>query len=429
MSNRSWFLISLSSGLIITALISRNGAVALLSVPILVYLFFGILLFPKQVNITADRKLEQTVIPGGNKIKMEIRLNNLGDSLEYLTINDPQPETAISTEQFSKPLISLARSEQTILTSNFQLKRGFYTWDQLKVIVHDPLGLFEKTIEFDATQQIIVRPPVQRLHPIPLRPASTLHSTGMVPARLAGSGTDFWGVRHYQSGDSLRHINWQKTARHPGHFFTRQFEQEEIMDIALILDTRVSSKLPSGADNLFEESINAAASLAEVFLRDGNRVGLLVFGRRMRHLFPGYGKHQLNSILRTLALVEPSPMLSLFNLKTMQKRIFQNRSQVIMISTPLSEDLNAYASLLAHGYPVLLICPDTVDYSFRVSNDGQPEALLAKRLAQIERRLLLTKLSRLGVKVVDWPLTQSLNQTLMTAIRRNGRTALRQELR
>lgn len=429
MSNRSWFLISLSSGLIITALISRNGAVALLSVPILVYLFFGVLMFPKQVNITADRKLEQTVIPGGNKIKMEIRLNNHGDRLEYLSIYELLPETAFSVEMSSNTLASLERSEQTILTSKFQLKRGFYTWDHLKVIVHDPLGIFGKPIEIASAQQLIVRPPVIRLHPIPLRPASTLHSTGMVPARLAGSGTDFWGVRHYQSGDSLRHINWQKTARHPGHFFTRQFEQEEIMDIALILDTRVSSKLSSGADNLFEESINATASLAEVFLRDGNRVGLLVFGRQMRHLFPGYGKHQLNSILRTLALVKPSPMLSLFNLETMQKRIFQNRSQVIMISSPVSEDLNAYINLCAHGFPVLLISPDAVEYSFRIFEDGKPEAQMAKRAAQIERRLLLLKLNRLGVKVVDWPLTQSLNQTLITAIRRNGRAAVYQGLR
>ena len=297
------------------------------------------------------------------------------------------------------------------------------------MIVHDPLGLFEKTIEFDAAQQLIVRPPVQRLHSIPLRPASTLHSTGMVPARLAGSGTDFWGVRHYQSGDSLRHINWQKTARHPGHFFTRQFEQEEIMDIALILDTRIYSGLSSGADNLFEESINAAASLAEVFLREGNRVGLLVFGRQMRHLFPGYGKHQLNSILRTLALVNPSPMLSLVNLETMQKRIFQNRSQVVMISSPLSEDINAYTNLRAHGYPVLLICPDTVEFCYRIFDDGKPEALLAKRAAQIERRLLLLKLNRLGVQVVDWPVTQSLNQTLVSTIRRNGRSAGRREVR
>ena len=124
MSSRSWFLISLSSGLIITALISRNGAVALLSVPILVYLFFGVLMFPKQVNITAERKLEQTVVPGGNKINMEIRLKNQGDQMEYLTIYDPLPETAISTEKISKPSISLARSEETVLTSNFQLKRG-----------------------------------------------------------------------------------------------------------------------------------------------------------------------------------------------------------------------------------------------------------------------------------------------------------------
>src|SRR5665648_44272 len=405
LSSRSWYLLSLSSGLILTAVLSRNGTVALFSVPLLVYLAIALLRFPNRIALQADCRLEKSTSSDAGDVKMQLCLKNADHRLDFLTIDDPLPKSATTAEGNFKALIALDESQEKLFIHNFRLKRGHYFWDHFTIVVSDPLGVFEKNVEIASSQQIIVQPRLSQLRPIPLRPASTLHSTGLVPARLAGSGTDFWGVRHYQSGDSLRHINWQKTARHPGHFFTRQFEQEEIMDVAIILDTRFSIERNEGENNLFEKSISAAASLAEVFLREGNRVGLLVFGQQMRHLFPGYGKHQLNSILRTLTLVHPSPTLSLSNLETMQKRIFQNRSQVIMISTPFFEDLHAYTKMRASGHPVLLICPDSVEYSFRVSGDKHPEALLAKRAAQIERRLLLLKLSRLGVQVVDWPLT------------------------
>ena len=54
----------------------------------------------------------------------------------------------------------------------------------------------------------------------------------------------FWGVREYQMGDSLRHINWKIAARRmiaarqAQELFTNEFEQERIADVGLILDAR-----------------------------------------------------------------------------------------------------------------------------------------------------------------------------------------------
>jgi len=55
---------------------------------------------------------------------------------------------------------------------------------------------------------------------------------GSIPARLGGSGTDFFGVREYHPGDSLRSLDWRLTARHPRQFFTKEFEQEEMPRLA-----------------------------------------------------------------------------------------------------------------------------------------------------------------------------------------------------
>ena len=99
-------------------------------------------------------------------------------------------------------------------------------------------------------------------------------------------------MREYQPGDPLRRLDWRLTARHPHKFFTKEFEQEEIADIGLILDARQKTNLQIGEDSLFEHAARATASLAEMFLRQGNRVSLLVYQRRYASVFPGYGKLQ-----------------------------------------------------------------------------------------------------------------------------------------
>jgi len=74
----------------------------------------------------------------------------------------------------------------------------------------------------------------------------------------------------------LRWLDWRLTARHPGQLFSKEFEQEEIAEIGLILDGRHRAETKIGDESLFEYSLNATASLAEMFIRQGHRVSLLV---------------------------------------------------------------------------------------------------------------------------------------------------------
>jgi uncharacterized protein (DUF58 family) len=140
----------------------------------------------------------------------------------------------------------------------------------------------------------------------------------------------------------------------------------------------------------------------------------------MRHLFPGYGKHQLNSILKTLSLVTPGPQIGLSNIEFLLKRIFQSRTQLIMVSPLMKDDIWAYTRMRAFGYPIFLISPDTVDFSYQSFYKETRQDELAMRAARIERLLKLMSLQRLGIQIVDWPVSQTLNDVLHTIIRKDG---------
>jgi uncharacterized protein (DUF58 family) len=282
-------------------------------------------------------------------------------------------------------------------------------------VVSDPFGLIEIKLELPAEAEVQVQPELIRFRPFPLRPQDTLHSAGSIPARLGGSGTDFWGVREYHPGDPLRRLDWRLTARHPNKFFSKEFEQEEITDIGLILDARRETNLCVEQDSLFEHAARATASLAEVFLRQGNRVSLLVYGKPIINLFPGYGKVQLNRILRTLAQTSAESDASLSSLEYLSVKMFSSRSLILILSPLAPNDWGLFARLRAYGYQVLLISPDPFDYA-RHTLPADLATRLASRLARVERYLEIGKITQLWIPVIDWKVSQPLAPLVRNAL-------------
>jgi uncharacterized protein (DUF58 family) len=133
-----------------------------------------------------------------------------------------------------------------------------YAWESIHAWVSDPFALASAKITLPAQAEYSVQPRRDNFRRLPVRPYHTLHSPGSVPARRAGTGTDFWGVRLYHPGDSLRWLDWRLTARHPGQLFTKEFEQEEVADIGLILDAR--QQMTCVVKTAFQHSVRAAAS-------------------------------------------------------------------------------------------------------------------------------------------------------------------------
>lgn len=416
MNNKILFLVVLIYGILITALVSRNGNVALMSLPLLVYLGIGVLQSPNKVNIKVTHTLERSSTTAQIPVEITVSIVNAGDSIDNLLVCDLPHSSTTILRGHAKQRVCLLSGDQFEWHYTLQAGRGDYPWESIKAIASDPFGLFETEQDIAVHSELVVRPEVTKLRHLPLRPRNTLHSPGSIPARLAGSGTDFWGIREYHPGDPLQRLNWRKTARQPQKLYTKEFEQEEIADIGLILDARIPADLPLLAGkSFFDHAVSAAASLSETFLREGNRVGLLVFGQKMIHLFPGYGKHQLNKILTDLAGAAASPHFSLSYLEYLPIRMFPGRSQIVMISPVGVNDIAAYIRMRSLGYQILLISPDPVDY-FAQSAQLNPLNTLAIRTAHLERTLQLQQLLRLGVRVVDWPVNRSLNEIIHSSL-------------
>ncbi len=413
MSDRLRFLTILLFTTVAAALISRNGHILALALPLIAYLAVGILYAPSVPQLKARRSVREGVDQGTACVRL--KFENVRKMLTSVTLEDEPPRQIAILEGPSQLREAIPSGGSTELVYTVRAARGVHTWNRIRVTSRDPFGLFEETNDISAPFEYLVAPKKMTLQHLPLRPQFTLHTTGSIPAGLTGPGIDFRGVREYASGDSLRWINWRMTARHPDRFFTKEFEREEIADIGLVLDARAMVDVLSETESLFELSVRSVSALAETFLREGNRVGLLIFGKPVTTLFPGYGKRQLNRIKQSLARSEASADLSIAHLPQVASRLFPRRSLLVVLSPLGPNDLMTYRQLRSWGYQVILVSPDPVKFILR-STPPDEFSLLAGRAARLERFLLMKKLLRAGVQVIDWDVLQPLDGTILAAL-------------
>lgn len=421
MNNKTLVVGLIVFSLLITALVTHNGDIARLMLPFLVYLGMGILQTPRQekLSLSAQRTLEKTRSDGGVSIHANLSIQNRAFEKVHLFIDETVQAGMKITEGDLSRWVTLRSGETTELDYTFTAMRGEFSWDSIRTVVGDPLGLIETEMLLPADGMIQVLPQIKKFKAIPLRPHATLHSPGSIPARLGGSGTDFFGVREYHSGDPLRSLDWRLTARHPRKLFTKEFEQEEIAEIGLVLDARQSTDLRIGEESLFEHNVGATASLAEMFLHQGHRVSLLVFGRTILTAFPGYGKTQLHRIMGCLSKAKAEKESSISqHLNFIPIRMFPNHALIVIISSLTSADRLLFQRLRAYGYQVMLVSPDPIDFAYPTLPQDITNRL-AIRAARLERRLRLNHIAQLQIPIVDWRVSQPLFPLVRNALIRS----------
>ncbi len=409
--------------LLLLGLATVSGEVLALTIPLAIYLVVALVRGPGELHLRVTRSLSDDRVYEGVPVHARVRIANEGSRLAEVLMQDLVPKPLEIVEGESSVLASLPAGTSIELNYTVKGERGHYEFGHVRLTGNEPLGLFWRRTVSSVPVRLSIMPGGMRLRSVPLRPFRTRGYAGPIPARQGGSGTDFFGVREYQMGDPRRWINWRVSARHPHNLFTNEFERERIADVGLILDARrrTDVRVPSGVqasqDSLFEHAIRAAAALAETFLADGNRVGLLVYGAYLDWTFPGYGKVQRERILRALARAELGESQVFEQLDYLPTRLFPAQSQIVLVSPLVPEDLGMLVRLRARGYQVLVIRPDPVTFEARALGPGKAVELAA-RFVRVERHLLVLKLRQAGIQVVDWPVNRPFDQTVHAALGR-----------
>jgi len=183
-------------------------------------------------------------------------------------------------------------------------RRGVIQLNDLRVLLPDPFGLFQRCIKMPApAATLTVMPHRYRIPPVELPGSGRFQIGGDASTNAIGSSGEFVGLREYRPGDPLRQIHWKSWAR-TGRPIVKELEDTFYPRYGLVLDTFPAS----GNEQLFEDAVSVAASFASTLDTRESLLDLMFIKDRAHTVTVGRGIARAEKLLEVLAGVEAEPI-------------------------------------------------------------------------------------------------------------------------
>jgi uncharacterized protein (DUF58 family) len=276
----------------------------------------------------------------GSQLRMAVRVRNRGkrriarawltesppdprpDATEFIMLREPGEEERnrfdrtfayfrwqwlmlrkrLFTGGLSKDEIRLNPGGETRVFIEFTpLRRGVIYFNDLRILLPDPLGLFQKCVRVKAPDaKLLVLPRRHLLPPIKLPGGAAFKVSGEANTNMIGTSGEFVGLRDYRPGDPLRQIHWKSWAR-TGRPIVKELEDTFYPRYGLVLDT-LSTQL---TDVCFEDCVSVAASFVSTIDDSESLLDLMFVEDKAHMITAGRGVDRAEKLLEVLAGVTP----------------------------------------------------------------------------------------------------------------------------
>ncbi len=292
------------------------------------------------------------------------------------------------------------------------LRRGMGVVEQLWARWQGPFGLVWKQKIEAIGREIPITPNIQGVKDEAIRLFSRNALYGARIQRDLGEGSEFHALNEFRSGMDRRTIDWKQSARH-ATLLAKEFRAERNHPIILALDTGRLMCEPLAGLPRIDHALNAALILAYVSLKAGDRAGLFAFDAKPV-LSTGAlsGGNAFAHIQRLAAALDYSTEETNYTLGLTALSGQLSRRTLVVVFTDFADTTSAelmldnVARLLAQHLVIFVVMrDDELEDLVRQrpeSADDVTRAVIAAALLR-ERDLVVARLKRLGVQVVEAP--------------------------
>ncbi|MEA9985563.1 DUF58 domain-containing protein [Subtercola sp. RTI3] len=290
---RGWgFLVTGAAMLVAMEVLQRRefSFVGLLVLALPVVAAIGVSLY--SAPLTIERRFDPELAPAGSDVSVRLLVRNWG------SLSSPE---AAFFDRVSGPLEAAGRSRlprmpgfrasihdaPVPLSLGYRLEarhRGRHAVGPFVLLLSDPFALVVRRLAIGTTDTLTVTPSTTLLPRGAVRLA-TGAGADQVSRQLGGAGEQDVISRKYQTGDSMRRVNWPATARF-GELMVRQDDQQSDQNSIVLLDTAAASfgleaqhdGAPGTAHTFsaeFEWAVSMSASIGLHLLAEGFHVQLV----------------------------------------------------------------------------------------------------------------------------------------------------------
>jgi uncharacterized protein (DUF58 family) len=326
-------------------------------------------------------------------------------------------EFALDTNGFlrASPLRRGVRLKQGGGEARFRLnalRRGAGRLHRLWIRWQGPLGLVWKQAVERLDAAVPVIPNVHAVKEEALRLFQRNALFGLNVQRDIGDGAEFHALADFRAGMDRRTIDWKQTARHAS-LLAKEFRTERNQQIIVALDTGRLMCEPLAGQPRIDRALHAALLLAYAALKLGDRVGLYAFDAKPRLSSGAVSGAGAFPLLQSLAArIDYSTDETNYTLGLTQLSGELKRRSLIVMFTDFADSTSA--GLMIENVERLLRRHLVLFVVFRdeelermadkepVNPDDVSRAVIADALLR-ERDVVISRLRRMGVEVVDTP--------------------------
>jgi len=361
-------------------------------------------------NVKIRRETTSDNIFEDGTMSVKFIIKNTGLGIGFVEIYDSLPPQARIIKGSNYTLLYMKPWQEVSFEYSLKLPlRGHYHLGPVKMRVKDAFDLFYNERLEESIHSFSVFPQVEVLEDQVITSRSPKLLSGAMPLNVIGTGTEFYSLREFVPGDSLRSVNWKALAK-KGKMMVNETVREDVMDVILLVDAREVSAVGGGRDTPLEMSCRAAATYAKQLLDERNNVALMVYGDSIDRVDLDRGEHHLFKILTALSSAKPQGNLKLeLVMKDLLPHI-PSGSPIILFSS-LDDDhtiAEAFTSTISRGFTITTISPSSLDFEERMKRIPVEPLLIAK----IERDNMISELRSFGLQVGDWKYGDNVNTAL-----------------
>ena len=361
-------------------------------------------------NVKIRRETSSDNIFEDGDMNVRFIVKNQGLGIGFVEIYDKLPPQARITKGSNYTLLYMRPWQEVSFEYSLKLPlRGHYHLGPVKLRVKDAFDLFYNEKSEESLHSFSVFPQIEVLEEQIIKSRAPKLLSGAMPLNVIGAGTEFYSLREFVPGDSLRSVNWKALAK-KGKMMVNETVREDVMDVILLVDAREVSAVGGGRDTPLEMSCRAAATYAKQLLDERNNVALMVYGDTVERVDLDRGEHHLFKILTSLSSARPKGNLKLEIVLKDTLPYIPSGSPIILFSS-LDDDhtiSEAFTNTISRGYTITTVSPSSLDFEERMKRIPAQPLLIAR----IERDNLISEIRSFGMQVGDWKSDEAVNTAL-----------------
>ncbi|RKS75502.1 uncharacterized protein (DUF58 family) [Motilibacter peucedani] len=314
----------------------------------------------------------------------------------------------LPTGRPAEAVVAVRGGRRTLRATTASLRTGPVPAPDLEHVAVGPGAGSRSAVTTERPRTLRIAP---RARPLPAAPVpSRLRGVaGSHESRRPGEGGSLRDVHPFGPGDRMSRIDWRTTARRSPQLeqlYVRRTLGLAEATVTLVVDSRdevgpdpttwgLGGGLPGSERTSLDLAREAAASLAQLYLSQGDRLALEDLGRRRHPGRPGSGRRHVARVLDALAQMAPEGE----PLRRVRAPRIAAGSLVYVLSTFLDPEAALVAEQwAASGHRVVAV--DVLPRLVPRRLDGRQR--LAMRVVTMRREDRLAALAAAGVPTVRW---------------------------